>query len=91
MPAIAPYRSQHARYKGVKNLSQMYTISDEAFVLLMLLNKFDNWKAKAEAKTEGKKIGYWRKKFVGGQSGNRAGWNTAGLNAYARICKHVII
>ena len=91
MPAIAPYRSQHARYKGVKNLSQMCTVSDKAFGLLMLLNKFDNWKAKAESKTEGKKIVYLRKKIVDGQSGNRAGWNIAGLNAYARICKHVEI
>jgi len=89
MPAIAPYRSKYDRYKGVKNLSQMYTITDEAFGLLMLLNEFDNWKAKAEAKASGEKAGYLRKKFVDGRSGNRAGWNLAGLNTYVRICKHL--
>ena len=51
----------------------MHTVTDEAFGLLMLLNKFDNWKAKAEAKASGEKAGHLRKRFVNGRSGNRAG------------------
>ena len=67
----------------------MHTVTDKAFGLLMLLNEFDNWKAKAEAKASGEKAGYLRKRFVNRQSSNRAGWNSAGLNTFVRICRHL--
>ena len=77
MPAIAPYRSNYNKFKGIKKLSEMFTVSDEAFGLLMLLNKFDNWKAKAEEETNGKKAKHTSKKFADGQSSNKEGWNQA--------------
>ena len=86
MPAIAPKRSKFGENCGIKKLSDMYTISDEAFGLLMLLNEFDIWKAKAgqaEDKT------YSKKRFVDGCSGNKQGWSVSGINTYMRLCKHL--
>ena len=55
MPAMAPHRSNHNKFKGMKKLSEMFTVSDKAFRLLMLMNEFDSWKAKAEEEMSGKK------------------------------------
>ena len=69
----------------------MFTVSDEAFGLLMLLNKFDSWKAKANEESTGMKAGHTAKRFADGQSGNKEGWNQAGLNTCNRICKNLVI
>ena len=91
MPAIAPYRSNYNKFKGIKKLSEMFTVSDEAFGLLMLLNEFDSWKAKAEEEKNGGKAQQTNKKFVDGRSGNKEGWNLAGLNTYKRLCKNLVM
>ena len=91
MPAIAPSRSNYNKCKGIKYLSEMFTVSNKTFGLLMLLNEFDNWKAKAEEESTGIKAVYTNKKFVDGRSGNKEGWNQAGLNTYKRLCKNLVI
>ena len=91
MPAMAPSRSNCNEHKGMKNLSEMFTVSNKVFGLLMLLNKFDNWKAKAEEETNGKKAGCTSKKFVDRRSGNKEEWNPAGLNTHRRLCKNLAI
>ena len=68
----------------------MFTVSDKAFGLLMLLNKFDNWKAKAEEESTGAKARCTTKRFVDGRSGNKEGWNQAGLNTHNRLCKNLV-
>ena len=90
MPAMSPSRCHHNKHKGMKSLSEMFTVSDKAFGLLMLLNKFDNWKAKAEEETIGKKSGCTSKRFADGQSSNKEGWNQAGLNTHNRLCKNLV-
>ena len=69
----------------------MFTVSDEAFGLLMLLNEFDSWKAKAEEEMSGKKAQQTGKKFADGRSGNKEGWNLAGLNTHRQLCKNLVI
>ena len=68
----------------------MFTVSDEAFGLLMLLNEFDSWKAKANEESTGEKAGCTTKRFVDGRSGNKEGWNVAGINTYKRLCKNLV-
>ena len=72
-------------------MSEMFTVSDEAFGLLMLLNKFDSWKAKAEEEKNGGKAQQINKKFVDGRSGNKEGWNPAGSNTHKRLCKNLVM
>ena len=91
MPAMAPHQSNHNKFKGIKKLSEMFTVSDKAFGLLMLLNKFDSWKAKAEEEMSGKKAQQTSKKFADGRSGNKEGQNPAGLNTHKRLCKNLVI
>ena len=90
MPAISPSRSCHNKYKGIKTLSEMFTVRDEAFGLLMLLNEFDSWKAKANEESTGEKAGYTTKRFVDGRSGNKEGWNMAGIDTCKRPCKNLV-
>ena len=90
MPAISPSRSCHNKHKGMKTLSEMFTVSDEAFGLLMLLNEFDSWKAKENEESTGAKAGHTTKRFVDGRSGNKEGWNVAGINTCKRLCKNLV-
>ena len=68
----------------------MFTVSDKAFGLLMLLNEFDSWKAKANEESTGEKAGHTTKRFVDGRSGNKEGWNMAGINTHKRLCKNLV-
>ena len=74
----------------MKTLSEMFTVSDKAFGLLMLLNEFDSWKAKANEESTGAKAGCTTKRFVDGRSGNKEGWNVAGINTCKRPCKNSV-
>ena len=84
MPAIRATNNEFKKLKGVKPLSDHFTVSDEAFGLVMLLNELKIWEDKAtEPKGDNK---YYRKLFVDGHSGNRQGWSNKGLNTYNRLC-----
>ena len=48
MPAIAPYCSEFHKNKGIKEIGEMYSVSDEAFGLVMLLNELHIWNDKAK-------------------------------------------
>ena len=55
MPAIAPCRCKFGEKKGIRKLSDIYTVSDEAFGLVILLNKLHCWEEKANKKVKEKK------------------------------------
>ena len=69
-------------------MSDIYTVSDEAFGLVILLNELHCWEEKANEKETGV-IGKTQKTFVNGKSGNKQGWNIKGINIYNRICKNL--
>ena len=87
MPAIAPYRSEFHKNKGIKDIGEMYSVSDEAFGLVMLLNELHIWEDIAKKE----KIGYRRKRFVDRHSRSKKGWSTRGINTYNRIYMHLSI
>ena len=74
-PTTISFRDQKAQ----RPLSEIFTVSDEAFGLVILLNEYHCW---AGNKREGKR-------FVCAKSGNPQGWTTAGINAYLTLCKNV--
>ena len=65
----------------------MYSVSDEAFGLVMSLNELHIWNNKAK----GTKDGYSRKRFVNGHSRSKKGWSTRGIDTYNRIFMHLSI
>ena len=67
-------------------MSEIFTISDEAFGLVMLLNEFHCWEEAAE-KLPG--VRHAKKKFCDARSGNKKGWSEKGIKVYNRICKNL--
>lgn len=86
LPAISPSRNRFKDRKGKTKLSEIFTISDEAFGLVMLLNEFHCWEEAAE-KLPGER--YAKKKFCDARSGNKIGWSEKGTKVYNRICKNL--
>ena len=87
LPAVNPSTSKWWKFKGVKTLSEIYSVQDEAFGLVMLLNELHCWKNKAD--DAARDTVYSRKRFVDGKSGNKQGWSVSGINVYMRLCKHI--
>ena len=86
MPAIAPGRNKFKERKGKKLLSEIYTVTDEAFGLLMLLNELHCWEESAKKQESDR---YGKKRFCDGRSGNKKGWSNRGIKIYNRLCKNV--
>ena len=87
LPAIQPPRIKFNDRKGKKKLSEIYTVTDEAFGLIILLNELRCWEECAESKEASNRYG--RKRFCDGRSGNKKGWKNRGLTIYNRLCKNV--
>lgn len=87
MPAIRATNCEYRKFKGIKPLREIFTVSDEAFGLVILLNELHIWENKVAEKTIGTK--YHRKRFVDAHSGNRQGWSNAGLNTYNRLVDEI--
>ena len=87
MPAVNPSNNHFWKFNGIKKLSEIYSVQDEAFGLVILLNEFHCWKNKAD--DAGGTTLYSRKRFVDGKSGNKQGWSMSGINVYMRLCKHI--
>ena len=88
MPAIAPSQNKFRDRKGTKTLSEIFTVTDKVFGLVMLLNELHCWDEAA------KKVlckQYTKKRFCDGRSGNKKGWFDRGLRVYNRICKNIHI
>ena len=87
LTAIQPPRNKFNDRKGKKKLSEIYTVTDEAFGLVILLNELHCWEECAERKEASDRYG--RKRFCDGRSGNKKGWKNWGLIIYNRLCKNV--
>ena len=77
--AIRPNENKFHEQKSHWRLSEIFTVSDEAFALVILLNEYHCWDGK----------GHLDKRFVSAKSGNKQGWSVAGLNAYTTLCAEV--
>ena len=72
-------------------ISDVYTVHDKAYALLVIYNEIDVWNMQATKMESGKKGTNIRKrkKFCDGTSGNRQGWTRQGLNMYNRLCREL--
>ena len=70
-------------------ISDMFTIADEAFGLLILYNEFHVWKLQVDQIKSGVKVKRERKRFCDGKSGNKQGWTSEGIKCYHSLCIQV--
>ena len=79
MQALRPNENKFHEQKPHSRLSEIFTVSDEAFALVILLNEYHCWD----------EIGRVEKRFVKATSGDKQGWSVSGLNAYTSLCNEV--
>ena len=79
MQVLRPTETNFDEVKAHTGVSDIFTVSDEAFALVILLNEYHCWD----------KEGHAEKRFVSARSGNKQGWSVTGLNAYTAFCLEV--
>lgn len=85
---INPKVSNFASLRTSAVLSDIFTVTDEAFALVMVLNQLDNWKELSKPKGNrcSKKM---KKLFTAPTSGGRQSWTAEGRDIYHAICREV--
>ena len=83
-----------AGYKAQKNhclVSEIFTVTDEAFVLFVLYNEGFNWLEQMGSKAKGKKGKdlVREKRFCSGKSGKKNSWSERGLNCFYKLVGEV--
>ena len=81
-------------YKSQKNhrlVSEIFTVTDEAFVLFVLYNESFNWLEQEGLKAKGKKGKELvrEKRFCSGKSGKKNPWSERGLNCFYKLVGEV--
>ena len=99
LPAINPKKLNFAKDCVHKKISEMFSVSDEAFALLVLYNELHVWKENIkhgeqsidseENSTDQRKRKRKRKQFCDPMSGRKQGWDLMGWQLYNRLCKGV--
>lgn len=70
----------------------MFTVTDEAFGLMILYNEYHVWSMQQKAK-DGKvdelTAKKTKKRFVDAKSGKRDGWDDGGRNLFNKLCREI--
>ena len=87
LSAVRPSFTKFKTHKHEKKLSEIFTPSDEAFALVMLLNEYNCWMNPDRTNTKnGKKK---RKKFTDPSSGKKMGYSLEGRKLYAVLVREI--
>ena len=101
LSAVRPTKTRFNHNRGRKLLSQIFTCSDEAYALLMIVNELHVWEEKnlRTIFTDGELTGEGssRKRFVAtkgrlfsnAKSGNKDGWDVEGILLYQTLRRQV--
>ena len=81
-----PSVSNYKRDKNRKLISEIFSVADEAFGLVMLYNEYDVW---AGATTTVTKENSQKKKFLDTNSERKDGWTEEGENIFYELCEEV--
>lgn len=89
-------QTKFATRKSSETISQIFTIQDEAFALLVLLNEFHCWEVDwmkknpgARTDTRTNSIQEVEKLFVSKKSGKKHSWDDLGINVFYQLCNLV--
>merc|ERR1712194_465804 len=77
------------KYKDL--ISDIYSVADEAFGLLIIYNEWHVWQKQDEQIKKGESITREQKRFCDGKSGNRQGWTLEGIKLYNSLCRQVSV
>lgn len=99
LPSINPKKVNFSKECSNKSISEIFSVSDEAFALLLLYNEHHVWvdnmrtgeesvdsEDEGTSKTRKKKK---RKRFCDPSSGRKQGWEWRGKKLYNTLCKKV--
>mmetsp|Transcript_1367 Transcript_1367/g.2862 ORF Transcript_1367/g.2862 Transcript_1367/m.2862 type:complete len:681 (-) Transcript_1367:32-2074(-) len=99
LPAINPKKLNFGKDCVYKKISEMFSVSDEAFALLVLYNELHVWKENMkqgdqpidseENSTDQRKRKKKRKRFCDPMSGRKQGWELKGKRLYNKLCNCV--
>lgn len=88
-------RTKFAQRRSTASVSEIFSVQDEAFGLVVLLNELHCWEVDWK-KQEGKKEGNIanelevRKLFVNRKSGKKEPWEDLGMMVYRELCVQVM-
>ena len=91
LSAINQMRTKFEDRKHKELISQIYSVSDEAFGLMIIHNEHHVWLEQEEMKTRGLK-GHKikkRKRYCNSSSGKKDGWSKGGVSLFNDLCREV--
>ena len=89
---LSPLRTGFRTRKKEQLISDIFTVTDEAFVLFVFYNELECWqKQKSDIDNNGLsgRNLVKAKKFCNGRSGNREGWSKTGLDLFRKLVGEV--
>ena len=88
---VRPRRTKYKYQKGGKLVSEIFTVSDEAFALFVLYNEHHVWLAQDKLMQEGKKGSelHLEKRFVNGRSGDKDGLPLKAMRFFNKLMEEV--
>ena len=88
LASVNPVQTGFKSHKGKLKISDMFTVSDEAFAILMLHNEYDTWVKFEENKVD-PTVKKRKKRFCDADSGRREGWAIEGRLLFSRLCEEI--
>ena len=94
LSAVNPGKTNFKLRKTKDLISTIFTVTDEAFTLMIIDNKYSNWDKQKQMKLDGtytthKKTKYMKKKYCDSKSGSANGWDKEGRKVFTKLCKKV--
>lgn len=91
MPAVNANITRYNRRKGKDLLSEIFTVSDEAYALTLLDNYEERWRRQSETeKSDWNKEGFPKPKYTDCKSGRKAQtWSKEGMETYNKWCHKI--
>ena len=91
MARVSPHRTNFRTRKHVDLISDIFTVTDEAFVLFVLHNEYDVWEEQKKKMGEGKKGKelVMKKRFCNSISGKKDSWCQSGMDLFCKLVGEV--
>ena len=93
LPAINPGSNNFRQRKTTDLISDIFTVTDEAFGLILLHNEYHVWEDQQGRKGSNKTITNVekkRKRYCDAKSGSREGWMREGKELFTELCLRIV-
>ena len=91
LSAINPGVTNFNTRKSRELISDIFTVSDEAFGLMMIHNEYRVWVEQKKIKDgpDPRRKGREKKRYCDQRSGSKDGWTQEGMRVFSKLCKRV--